>query len=268
MPAEISALPMAMARNACRSCRLRGSWLPSISARIDSNALPGRETTPSTMACDTRKCEVNGSGCAATSFVEGGLRPADEALRWLAAHHLSLLGSVVAGLGNGPFVLDDVFRGEDDDVTGDVEARPAGPAGDLVELPGGQDPGAVAVVLGQRRHQHRPDRHVDTHPEGVGSADHLQQAGLGELFDKPPVLGQHAGVMHPDAVPDQPGQRAAEPRREPEIGDHLGDLVPLCPAGDRQAGQCLRPLQGGGLGEVHDVHRRPVGGQQILQASR
>ncbi len=36
--------------------------------RIESKALPGRETTPSTIACDTRKCDVSGSGSAATSL--------------------------------------------------------------------------------------------------------------------------------------------------------------------------------------------------------
>ena len=71
-------------------------------------------------------------------FVECRLRPADEALRWLAAHHLSLLRRVVTGLGDGPLVLDDVLRGEHHDVTGDVETRPPGPARDLMELARGR----------------------------------------------------------------------------------------------------------------------------------
>ena len=94
--------PIAMARRACRSCRARGSWLPSISARIAVNALPGREITPSTMAWDTRKCDVSGSGLGGHELVEGRLRPADEALGWLAPHHLSLLRGVVAGLRHAP----------------------------------------------------------------------------------------------------------------------------------------------------------------------
>ena len=70
-----------------------------------------------------------------------------------------------------------------------------------------------AVVLRQAGEEHGADRHVDADAEGVGAADDLEQAGLGQLFDQPPVLGQHPGVVHADAVPDQPRQRLAERRR-------------------------------------------------------
>ena len=162
---------------AAAGCAARGCPRSACASR--SNALPGRDTTPSTMACDTRKCDVSGSGCAATSLSKvvsdqltnpsGGLRRTT--FRFLAASSPALATA-------RSFSMTCSGR-EHHDVTGDVETGPAGPAGDLVELPGGQDPGAVAVVLGQRRHQHRPDRHVDPDPEGVRPADHLEQARTG-----------------------------------------------------------------------------------------
>src|SRR6478609_7330867 len=186
-----------MARNACRSCRGRGSWLPSSSARMCWNALPGRDTTPSTIACDTRKWEVSGSGRAMTSLsnvVSDQLTKPSGGLRRTTFRFLA---------GSSPALA------------------PARPAGDLVELPRGQQPGAPAVVLAQRGEQHGADGHVDADAEGVGAADDLQQAGLGELFHQPPVFGQHPGVVDPDAVPDQPGQRPAEARREAEFADDV-----------------------------------------------
>src|SRR3712207_7820139 len=56
-----------------------------------------------------------------------------------------------------------------------VVAGPSGAAGDLVELAHLQQPGAGAVVLGQRAEDDRADRHVDADAEGVGAADDLEQ---------------------------------------------------------------------------------------------
>ena len=108
---------------------------------------------------------------------------------------------------------------------GGVEARPPGPAGDLVELARLEQPGLLAVVLGQGGEDDGADRHVDADAEGVGAADDLEQAGLGERLDEPAVLGQHAGVVDADAVPHQPGQGLAEAGGEPEVPDHLRDRV-------------------------------------------
>ena len=195
--------------------------------------------------------------------IVGRLGPGHEALRRLLALHPAALLLVVTGLGQQPDVLDLVLGRLHDHGAGGVVAGPAGPAGDLVELPGLQVPGALAVVLAQRGEHHRPDRDVDADAEGVGAADDLEQPGLGELFDQPAVLGQHAGVMHPDAVPDQPGQRLAEPGGEPELPDSLGDLVLLRPGADVDAGQRLGLFDRGGLGEMHDVDGGLVGLQQL-----
>ena len=170
--------------------------------------------TLSSIACRDPHVQVSGSGLgASTSRFMRRLAPGHEALGRLPAHELAALLRVVAGLGEQLEVLDLVLGRLDDDGARGVVAGPAGAAGDLVELAGAELPGAGAVVLGQRGEQHGADRHVDADAEGVGAADDLEQPGLGELLDQPPVLGQHAGVVHADAVPDQPGQRLAERRR-------------------------------------------------------
>ena len=147
-------------------------------------------------------------------------------------------------------------------------ARPA-PPGDLQELPGPQDPLPVAVELRQPGEEHRPDRHVDADPEGVGAADDLEQAGLGQLLDEPPVAREHPGVVHADAAAQQAGEGLAEAGPEPEPADPLGDHVALL-AGQlgptrarREQGRGV--LDGRRLGEVDDVHRRLLRRHQLLE---
>ncbi len=88
---------------------------------------------------------------------------------------------------------------------------------------------------------------------------------LGQGLHQAPVPGQHAGVVHPDPVPDQPGQRLAEARGEPEVADQIRDRVLLRAGAHVDAHQGLRLLHRGRLGEVHDVDRRLPGGEQFLQ---
>ena len=194
----------------------------------------------------------------------GRLAPRHHALGHLAAHQLSALLRVVGDLRELLEVLHLVVGRLDDDGARGVVAGPPGPPGDLVELAGVEQPGAGAVVLRQRREHDGADRHVDADAEGVGAADDLEQAGLGELFDQPPVLGQHPGVVNADAVADQPRQRRSEGRREAEPADQLGDRGLLLLGADVDAHQRLRPLQRGGLGEVHDVDRRLLGVEQVV----
>ena len=63
--------------------------------------------------------------------------------------------------------------------------------------------------------------------ERVGAADDLEQPGLGQALDQPPVLREHPGVVDADAVAHEPRQRLAEPGREAEVADELGDAVLL-----------------------------------------
>ena len=199
----------------------------------------------------------------------GRFAPGHKAFGGLLLDHLAQLLLVVAELGRGLGHRLDVFghvlRGLDHHGAGGVIAGPAGPAGDLVELAGVQQPGADAVVLAQRGEQHGADRHVDAHPEGVGAADDLQQAGLGELLHKPAVFGQHAGMVDADAVPDQPVEGLAEARGEAEAGDELGDLVFLLAGADVDAHQVLGPVDRLDLAEVHHVDRNLLGGEQLFE---
>ena len=104
--------------------------------------------------------------------------------------------------------------------------------------------------------------HADA--QGVGAGDDLEHALLGELLDQPPVAGEHAGVVHADAVAQQAGQVAAEAGRHLRLGerlahDRLGLVVELGDAGHGRG-------HGHGvlLGEVHEVERGGVLGEQLL----
>ena len=205
-------------------------------------------------------------GLGVAQPLEGRLAVADEALRRLLLDDLAARLRVVARLGQGLLVLDDVLGGLHDDPPGRVEPGPTRPPGDLVELARLQQPGLLAVELRQRREQHGADRHVDADAQRVGAADDLEQASLGERLDEAAVLGQHAGVVHADAVPDQPGQRLAEAAREPEVADQRGDGLPS-PACVHtftliSAWACSSAC---GLGEVDHVDGCLVGGEQFLQ---
>ncbi len=158
-----------------------------------------------------------------------------------------------------------MIRRLDDDRPRRVVAGPSGPARDLVELPRLQDPLAASVVLAQRGQDDGPDRDVDADAEGVGAADDLEQTGLGELLDQAAVLRQHAGVVDADPVFHQPLQGPAEALAESEVADQLVDLLLLLLRGDVDAGQRLGSFEGGGLGEVDDVHRRLMGGEEFLE---
>ena len=143
-----------------------------------------------------------------------------------------------------------------DDVADRVEPGAARAPGDLVELAAAQQALAAPVELAQRGEQHRVDRHVDADAEGVGAADHLEQAALGELFDETAVLRQHAGVVDADPVAQHPRQGGAEAGREPEVADGLDDLVALLGAHETDAHERLGLLGGEPLARMDDVDRR------------
>ena len=149
-------------------------------------------------------------------------------------------------------------------LAGGVEPGSSGPSRHLVELSGRELPHPGAVELGESGQQHRADGHVDADPEGVGSADHPQQAALGELLDEPPVLGQHPRVVHADPGPHEAGEGGAEARREPEPADRLGDRIPLLPGCDPRTRERLRAFDGGGLREMDDVDRGEALLEQLL----
>ena len=198
-------------------------------------------------------------------LLEGALPPRHEALlRLLALDALELLG-VVAGLADEPGVLDLVLGRLHHDVPDRVVAGAARAAGDLLELAHLELALTGPVVLRQPAEQHRPDGHVDADAERVGAADDLEQALLRQRLDESPVPRQHPGMVHAHTHPDQPRQRLAERRREPEVAQRIGDDVALRTGRDLDAGQRLRALEGRDLGEVHDVDRRLSGLDELLE---
>ena len=146
-------------------------------------------------------------------------------------HALGPLGLVLdvrelrRGLALGRLVLDHVLGGLDHHGAGGVEAGPARPAGDLVELAGLEQAGLLAVELGQRGEQHGADRHVDPDAERVRAADDLEQPVLGQLLHEAAVLGQHARVVDTDAAADELGECLAKRRGEAEVSDFLSDAL-------------------------------------------
>ena len=142
-------------------------------------------------------------------------------------------------------------------------ARP-GPSDDLVELARLEHALLRPVELRQAGEQHGADRHVDADAERVGAADDLEQAVLRELLDEAAVLRQHPRVVHADAVPDEPRERAAEAGPEAEAADAGGDRLALLARRDLDGHEALGPLEGGRLREVDDVDRRAVLREQLL----
>ena len=138
-----------------------------------------------------------------------------------------------------------------------VEALAARAARDLLELAHREQPHLLAVVLRERREQHRADRHVDADAERVGAAHHAQQALLRELLDEQPVLRQQARVVQADAVAQQALHVLAVGRVEAEAGERLADRLALLARRDVRRGQRLRLLRRLALREVHDVDGRP-----------
>ncbi len=104
--------------------------------------------------------------------------------------------------------------------------------------------------------------------QGVGAADHLEQAELRELLDEHPVLGQQSGVVQPDAVPEPLADRAAVRAREVEPGDPVGNFGLLLARADLQAREVLRAAGRVGLREVHDIGGRLPLGDQLLDRVR
>ena len=145
-----------------------------------------------------------------------------------------------------------------------VEAGAAGAARDLVELARAHVTHASPVVLHERRHQHRADRHVDAHAQGVRAAHDRQQARLREALDEATVARQHARVMHANALSQQRLEGLPEALRKRHARQLRGDRLLLF--GRNQRGTIER-LRGGdrvSLGEVHDVDGPAALAQQPL----
>ncbi len=150
-------------------------------------------------------------------------------------------------------VLDDVLGRLHHDPTAVVEPLAARAPGDLVELPRAQDAGLAAVELAEPREDHRANRNVDAHAEGVGAADDLQEVFLGKLLRQHPVLRQEPGVVKPDPVAQPTLEHGAVGARELERFHRRGQRGLLALGADVDACGVLRALRGFKLREVNDV---------------
>ncbi|CAB4911889.1 unannotated protein [freshwater metagenome] len=196
--------------------------------------------------------------------LERRLAPGYEAVGCLLALYPLELLRVVTGFGHEPRILDVVLGCLDHDGAEGVVPRAARASRDLMELARSKLACSDAVVFGESGEQHGPDGNVDAHAQRVGTADHLQQTVLRQFLHQPAVLGKHAGVMHPDTVTNESGQRRPEAGGEAEVADGLGYRGLLLLGRDIDARQGLSAFECRCLGEVHDVHRRQVRLHQLL----
>ena len=88
-------------------------------------------------------------GRGGDELFEHRLIPGDVAPRRFGLHELARPTRIARDLLGGLFVLYDVVGRLHDDETRGVVAGPPGAPGDLVQLPGAQQPGDRAVVLGE-----------------------------------------------------------------------------------------------------------------------
>ena len=160
--------------------------------------------------------------------------------------------------------VDLVLGGQDAHETDGVEAGAAGAPRDLVEFARAHVAHAPPVVLDERRHQHRADRHVDTDPQRVRAAHDRQQASLREALDEAPVARQHARVVHADALCEQRLEGLPEALRKRHARQLRGDCLLLLGRHQRRTVERLRGGDRVALGEVHDVDGPAALAQQAL----
>ena len=197
--------------------------------------------------------------------VERLFRPGHFAIARRLLPDLLQLLRVVAGLAPQLGVFDFVLRRLHHDGALGVVAGAACAARDLVELTGFQHALARAIELGQARHEHRADGHVDAHAQSVGATNDLEQPGLREALDQPAVLRQHAGVVDADAAAHQLGQCLTKGSGEAERADLFSDLLFFFLGDDgTEGGERLGTFGRLALAEVHHVGRRFAVGEKLF----
>ena len=172
-----------------------------------------------------------------------------------------LCGAQACALTGG---VDLVLGGQDSHETDRVEAGASSAPRDLVELARAHVAHAPTVVLHERRHQHRANRHVDADPQSVRATHDRQQARLGETLDEAAVAWQHARVMHADALREQRLEGLPEALRKRHTRQLRGDRLLLLGRNQRGTVKGLRGRDGVALGEMHDVDGPAALAQQPL----
>ena len=229
---------------------------------------------------DHRVCHLEAAGELLGGRVHEALerraRPRDLALARTLALLRGLLGGALGLAGVAGSLLrgaqacaltggvDLVLGGQDSHETDRVEAGAARAARDLVELARAHVAHAPTVVLHERRHQHRANRHVDAHAQGVRAAHDRQQARLGEALDEATVARQHARVVHANALREQRLEGLPEALRKRHTRQLRGDRLLLLGRNQRGTVKGLRGRHGVTLGEMHDVDRPAALAQQPL----
>ena len=139
-----------------------------------------------------------------------------------------------------------------------VKALAAGPTGDLLELAHAEKAVLLSVELAQLGEQHRADGDVDPDAQGVGAADHLEQAALAQPLDQAAVARQQAGVVQADAVAEKAQQLLAIGAVQALVAQGGLDGLFLLLAAHVHAHQVLHFLGGCALGEVHQIDGRAI----------
>ena len=259
-----------MARWMCLRCFARSSWLSVSRCFIAANA--------SSRACDdveqpsrgsTVKDEVSGSGSAATRRSKVGWPQDTKPSGGFFLTTLRRALAVVAGLGQGLLVLDDVLGRLDDDPARGVEARAAGAAGDLVELTDAAAAGSScrrtstsAVKTTVRIGTLMPTPRVSV-PQMTLSSPACASFSTSRRY-----LGSIPAWCTPMPCRTRRESVLPKPAAKRKPADQLRDPVLLLPGAHVRAHQRLRLLERGGLGEVHHVDGRLVGGRGAPRASR
>ena len=204
-------------------------------------------------------------------LVEGLLGPANEAFRGLLAlggqrlvNALGVVTELRLSFSQQASVLNIVLGCLNHHGAGGIKTGAAGASSNLVELAGTQTAAAGTIKLRQRRNQHGTNRHVNTHTQGVGTANHLEQTLLSQLLHEAAVLGQHARVVNTDAGTHQLIQRLTEARTETELRNQLCNAFLIFLRGNSHRQQRIRLLQCRLLREVHNVDRSLLGLHELL----
>ena len=204
-------------------------------------------------------------------LVEGLLGPANEAFRRLLTlggqrlvNALGVVTELRLSLRQQASVLNIVLGCLNHHGAGGIKTGAAGASSNLVELAGTQTAAAGTIKLRQRRNQHGTDGHVNTHAQGVGTANHLEQTLLSQLLHEAAVLGQHARVVNTDTGTHQLIQRLTEARTETELRNQLCDAFLIFLRGNSHRQQRIRLLQRRLLREVHNVDRSLLGLHELL----
>ena len=188
------------------------------------------------------------------------------AIDLLVPGHIALLGRLLLddlalffGVAERPrlraLVLDDVLGSLTDHPPSIVETLAARAPGDLVEVAHGQEARLLAVELAELREQDGPQRDVDAHAQGVGPADDLQQAALGETLDEQAILREQARVVEREPRADEALHVFAVRRIEAEPSQRFADGGLVLFGGDVEAREVLHALGAVTLGEAHHVDR-------------